>query len=176
MHQNTGNTWHKQGLDPHVQPGKQRPLPSLPIHSIDKGPPTHPIPMPRIGQGRATLRRKVKTHKPISLPQQSPAQPIKKHVQKTVMPLPKPTSQSQIDVLPQPVSIPLPLCQPVDPISIIPWIGPKTQHRPSPLYHNPYARPPLRPPDVTDPLDSQKDLSDNDLDRNVDIEENSPFQ
>ena len=28
-------------LDPHVQPGKQRPLPSLPIHSIDKGPPIH---------------------------------------------------------------------------------------------------------------------------------------
>ena len=24
-----------KGLDPHVQPGKQRPLPSLPIHSID---------------------------------------------------------------------------------------------------------------------------------------------
>ena len=51
-----------KGLDPHVQPGKQRPLPSLPIHSIDKGLPTHPIPKPRIGQGRARLRRKVKTH------------------------------------------------------------------------------------------------------------------
>ena len=57
-----------KGLDPHVQPGKQRPLPSLPIHSIDKGLPTHPIPKPRIGQGRAGLRRKVKTHQPISLP------------------------------------------------------------------------------------------------------------
>ena len=31
-----------KGLDPHVWPGKQRPLPSLPIQSIDKGPPTHP--------------------------------------------------------------------------------------------------------------------------------------
>ena len=41
-----------KGLDPHVQPGKQRPLPSLPIQSIDKGPPTHPIPKPRIGQAR----------------------------------------------------------------------------------------------------------------------------
>ena len=30
--------------------------------------------------------------------------------------------------------------------------------------------------DITDPTDSQKDLLDNDLDRNVDIEENSPFQ
>ena len=97
-----------KGLDPHVQPGKQRPLPSLPIQSIDKGPPTHPIPRPRIGQGRAGQRRKVKTHHPISLPQQSPAQPITKHVQKTVMPLPESTAQSQIEGLPQPVSIPLP--------------------------------------------------------------------
>ena len=94
-----------KGLDPHVQPGKQRPLPSLPIHSIDKGLPTHPIPKPRIGQGRARLRRKVKTHQPISLPQPSPAQPIIKHVQKTVMPLPESTAESQIDALPQPVSI-----------------------------------------------------------------------
>ena len=50
------------------------------------------------------------------------------------------------------------------------------QHRPSLQYHDPYARPPPRPPDVTDPLDSQKDLLGNDLDRNVDIEKNSPFQ
>ena len=165
-----------KGLDPHVQPGKQRPLPSLPIHSIDKGPPTHPIPRPRIGQGRPRLRRNIKTHQPISLPQQSPAQPITKHVQKTVMSLPESTAQSQIDALPQPVSIPLPQCQLVDPASIVPWIGPKIQHRPSPQYDDPYARPPPRPPDVTDPLDSWKDLLDNDLDRNVDIEENSLFQ
>ena len=57
-----------KGLDPHVQPGKQRPLPSLPIQSIDKGMPTHPIPKPRIGQGRAGQRRKIKTHQPIPLP------------------------------------------------------------------------------------------------------------
>ena len=25
-----------KGLDPHVQPGKQRPFPSLPIHTIEK--------------------------------------------------------------------------------------------------------------------------------------------
>ena len=31
-------------------------------------------------------------------------------------------------------------------------------------------------PDITDPLDSRKDLLDNDLDRKVEIEENSPFQ
>ena len=66
--------------------------------------------------------------------------------------------------------------QPVDPTCIVQQIGTKIQHRPSPPYHDPYARPPPRPPDVTDPIDSQKDLLDNDLDRNVDIEENSPFQ
>ena len=165
-----------KGLDPHVQSGKQRPLPSLPIHSVDKGLPTLHIPKPRISQGRAGLRRKVKTHQPVSLPQQSPAQPITMHVQKTVMPLPDSNTQSQVDALPQHVPIPLPQCQLVDPTCIIVWIGPKIQHRPSPPYHDPYARPPPRPPDVTDVIDSLKDLSDNDLDRNVDIEENSPFQ
>ena len=51
-----------KGLDPHVQPGKQRPLPSLPIQNIDKGLPTNPIPRPRISQGRAGLQRKAKTN------------------------------------------------------------------------------------------------------------------
>ena len=54
-----------KGLDPHVQPGKQRPLPSPPFHSIDKGP---PIPKPRIGEGRAGLRRKVKHINPYHYP------------------------------------------------------------------------------------------------------------
>ena len=79
-------------------------------------------------------------------------------------------------MLPQHVPIPLPQDQPVDPTHIVPWIGPKIQHRPSLPYHDLYARPPPRPPDVTDPIDSWKDLLDDDLDRNVDIEENSPFQ
>ena len=39
-----------KGLDPHVQPGKQK---SFPIQTVNKGMPTHPIPKPRIGQGRA---------------------------------------------------------------------------------------------------------------------------
>ena len=55
-------------------------------------------------------------------------------------------------------------------------IDPKIQHRPSPPYYNPYARPPSKPPDMTDPLDSWKDLLENDSDRRVEIEENSPFQ
>ena len=48
------------------------------------------------------------------------------------MPLPESTAQSQIDALPQPISIPLPKHQLVDPTSIVSRIGPKIQHRPSP--------------------------------------------
>ena len=165
-----------KGLDPHVKPGKQRPLPTIPIHNVNKGLPTHPIPKPRIGRGRAGLRRKVKTNQRMLLPQQTPAQPITTHVPKVALPLPEPNTQSQVDVLSQHVPIPLPQHQPVDPTCIILWKGPKIQHRPSPPYHDPYARPPPRPPDVTGPIDSQKDLLDNDLHRNVNIEENSPFQ
>ena len=99
-----------KGLNPHVKPRKQRPLPSLPTHSlpptslvhrVDKGPPTHTIPKPRIGQGRARLRRKVKTNQPIPLPQQTPAQPITTHVPKKALPLPEPIIQSQVNVCPQ---------------------------------------------------------------------------
>ena len=159
-------------LDPYVRPGKQKPLPSLPIHSIDKGQPTHPIPKPRIGQGRARLKRKVKTNQPISLPQQPPAQPITTHVPKTALPLPESVTQPQVNVQPQHISIPLTQQQQVNPTCIIQQIGPKIQQRPCP----PYARLPPRPPDIIDPLDSQKDLLDNDSDQKIEIEENSLFQ
>ena len=59
---------------------------------------------------------------------------------------------------------------------IIQPIGPKIQYRPSSPYHDPYTRPQPRPLDVTNSIDSQKDLLDNDLDRKVNIEENSLFQ
>ena len=65
---------------------------------------------------------------------------------------------------------------PIDPAQIPQQIGPKIQHRPTSTYHDPYARPPPIPPDISDPLDSLKDLLDNDLDRTVEIEENLPFQ
>ena len=87
-----------KGLDPHVQPGKQK---SFPIQTINKGMPTHPIPKPRIGQGRAGPRRKVKAPQPITLPYLLPVQPITEHDSKTVMPLPESTSQSQNQVQPQ---------------------------------------------------------------------------
>ena len=162
-----------KGLDPHVQPGKQK---SFPIQTVNKGMPTHPIPKPRIGQGRAELRRKVNTLQPMPLPCQPPTQPIIKHVKKAVVPLPEPTNQSQSHVQSQILPRPLSPHHPIDPIHIPQQIGPKIQHRPTPSYHDPYARPQPKPPDIPDPLDNWKDLLDNDLDRKVEIEENSPFQ
>ena len=143
---------------------------------MNKEMPTPPIPKPRIGQGRAALRRKVNTIQPIPLPQQPPTQPMRKHVQKAVMPLSEPITQSHSQVQPQVLPRPLPQCQPIDPIHIPQQIGPKIQHRPTPSYHDPYGRPPPKPPDALDPLDNWKDLLDNDSDRKVEIEENSPFQ
>ena len=96
-----------KGLNPHVKPGRQRPLSMLPMHSIpptllvqpvDKGQSTHPIPKPRIGQGRARLRRKFKIHQPIPLPKQMPAQPITTNVPKAALSLPEPMAQSQESV------------------------------------------------------------------------------
>ena len=143
-----------KGLNPHVKLGKQRPLSTLPMHSIpptllvqpvDKGLPTHPIPKPRIGQGRAGLRRKFKTNQPIPLPKQMAAQPITTHVPKAALSLPEPIVQSQENMRTQHhIPIPLPQHQPVDSTCIIQPIGPKIQHRPSPPYHDPYARPPTR--------------------------------
>ena len=67
-----------KGLDPHVQPGKQK---SFPFQTIKRGTSMHPIPKPRIGQGRARLRRKGNTLQLIPLPCQLPTQPITKHIQ-----------------------------------------------------------------------------------------------
>ena len=130
-----------KGLNRHVKPGKQRPLPSLPMHSlppmptvqhVDKGQLIHPIPEPRIGQGRAGLRRKVKTNLPMPLSKPTPSQPITTHVPKVALSLPEPIAQSQVNVQPQYlIPMPLPQSQLVDPTCIIQPIGSKIQHRPS---------------------------------------------
>ena len=126
-----------KGLDPHMQPGKQK---SFPIQTINKGMPTHPIPKPRIGQGRAGLRRKVKAPQPIKSPHLLPAQPITEHDSRTVVPLPEPTNQLQSHVQSQILSRPLPQHHAIDPMHIPQQIGPKIQHRPTPSHHNPYVR------------------------------------
>ena len=119
-----------KGLDPHVQPGKQK---SFPIQTINKGMPTHPIPKPRIGQGRAGLRRKVKAPQPITSPHLLPAQPITEHDSRTVVPLPEPTNQSQSHVQSQILPRPLSQHHPIDPTHIPQQIGPIIQHHIIPI-------------------------------------------
>ena len=91
-----------KGLNPYVKLRRQRPLSTLPMHNIPptllvqpigKGQPTHPVPKPRIGQGRAGLRRKFKTHQHIPLPKQMPNQPITTHDPKAAPTLPEPMAQ-----------------------------------------------------------------------------------
>ena len=163
---------HKD-VDPRVQPGKQK---SFPIQTINKGMPTHPTPKPRIGQGRAGLRRKVKAPLPIASPHPLPVQPITEHDSRTAMPLPEPTNQSQSQVQPQLWPRQSLQHHLTDPTLIPQQIGPKIQPRPTPSYHDPFFRPPPKPPDISNPLDNQKGLLDNDSDQKVEIEENSPFQ
>ena len=80
------------------------------VQPVDKGQPTHPIPKPRIGQGRAKLKRKFKTHQPIPLPKQMPPQPITTNVPKAAPSLPQPVAQLQESVQPQ-CHVPIPLPQ-----------------------------------------------------------------
>ena len=90
-------------------------------------------------------------------------------------PLPEPINQSQSHEQSQFMPKPISQHQLIDPTCILHQIGPMIQHRPTPSYRDPYARPPPKPPDIIDPLDSQKDLLDNASDRKVEIEENSPI-
>ena len=96
-----------KGLNPHVKPRSQRPVSTLPAYSIpstllvqpvDQGQSTHPIPKPRIGQGRDRLRNKFKTCQPIPLPNQTPAQPITTTIPKAAPLLPEPITQSHESV------------------------------------------------------------------------------
>ena len=121
-----------KGINPHLKPERQRPLPTLPAQNIppthttqpiDKGPPTHPIPKPRIGQGRAGLRRKVKPPLPIASPHPLPVQPMTEHNSKTALQLPEPTNQSQSHVQSQIWPRQLSQHHPIDPAQIPQQIG-----------------------------------------------------
>ena len=110
------------------------------------------------------------------MPRQTPV-PIPIPAPRAVQSLPEPVAQLQERALQQhprpaaqqPIVHPKPTCM-TEPI------GSKIEHRPIPLYPNPFLRPPPRPPDVTDVKDNRKDLLDLDTDRNIDFEENSPYQ
>ena len=184
----------EKGLVPHLKPEHQKltvPATCLPpchsrptnqTHSKDQGLPTNdvpPIPKPRIGQGRAGIRRQPRIALPINIPKplQTPEAPIPTHAPRTQQPLTDSEVQSQARILPQQHRPAAPLV----PIQQVPTSQKQPSettisHRTSPPYHEPFVRPPPRPPDVPCARDNRKDLSDEDMDREVDFEENSSFQ
>ena len=52
-------------------------------------------------------------------------------------------------------------------------IGPRIENRPIPFYPDPTLRQPPRPPNLKE---TRRDLLDLDMDRNINFEENSPYQ
>ena len=184
-----------KGLILHVKPEHQKSViaqttsPTPPTHHIrpmhhtqpiDQGLPRNivlPMPKPRIRQGRAGIRRKPKVTLPILKPVQTPACPMPIHTPRAVQSLPEPVVQSQERPLLQHhvPAAPLHIIHPT-PASITQPVGPRAEHRPIPPYHEPFQRSPPRPPDATAVKDNRKDLSDLDMDRNIDSEENSWYQ
>ena len=153
-----------------------------PVHhppSTDQRLPTNavPLPKPRIGEGRAGIRRKAKVTLPIPMPIQTPTTPTTKPNPRTVQPLTEPVTQSQDSATPQHhVST---MLQPlIDPTlaSITQPIEPITCNRPIPLYQEPFVRSPPRPPDAIPMSDNWKDFLDFEMDRKIKFEENSPHQ
>ena len=142
---------------------------------IDQGLPTSivpPIPKPRIGQGRAGIRRKPKVAPPTPKPIQTPVPPIPTPAPRAVQPLPEPVVQLQERTLPQHhvPAAPLLIVHPTS-AHITQPIGPRIEP-----YYEPFLRPQPRSPDVTDVKDNRKDSLDLDMDRNIDFEENCPYQ
>ena len=89
-----------KGLNSHIKPEHQKlvTLPTCQTQSIDKGPPTNrvpPVPKPRIGQGRAGLRRNTKVIMPTPMPIQPPALPLPTPALRTVQSLPELVVQLQ---------------------------------------------------------------------------------
>ena len=88
--------------------------------------------------------------------------------------LPEPVAPSQERVQPEhPVPFQKPISQATGPTSITQPIGPRIEHKSIPFYPDPILRPPPRLPDSNY---TRKDLLDLDMDRNIDFEENSPYQ
>ena len=148
--------------------------------SIDQRPTRNivpPLPKSRIGQGRAGIRRKPKITLPIPKPIQTSALFTPIPAPRAVQSLAEPEAQSQERISPQHhvTAVSLPLVQPT-PASITQPIEPRVKQRQIPSYHEPILRPPARLPDATGVKDNRKDVSDLDIDRNLDFQENSPYQ
>ena len=142
-----------KGLDPYIRPERWTIKPTV-IHTGVRT----PICKPRVGQGRAGLRREMKIVMPLQLKQIIAT--AKMHKPETIT---QPKITSQIEHIPsgqtthkQPLS-------------------PKVMTRQVPPCPKPYLKPPFRPPDFRE---SWRTLSNLDIytDINTDFEENSPYQ
>ena len=110
------------------------------------------------------------------MPIQTSAPPIPTPAPRTVQSLPEPVVQSQERTQPQHhLPAPQTIVQPT-PTYITQTVGPRNEHRPIPTYPDPFQRPPPRASDVTKVKGTRKDLLDLDMDRTINIEENSPYQ
>ena len=88
--------------------------------------------------------------------------------------LPEPVIQSQETVQTEhQLPAQTPIRQTTSPTSIRQPVGPRIEHRPKPFYPDLILRLPPRPPDLKD---TRKDLLDLNTDRNINFEENSPYQ
>ena len=178
-----------KGLIPHVKPEHQISVVMPPTDKmppvdrtlpITKGLPTvirPPMPKPRIGQGRAGIRRKSRVIMPTPMPIQTPAPPIPTPALRAVQSLPEAVVQSQ-EILQSQNHLPasLPFFKPT-PMHITQTIGTHVEQRLTPPHYEQFLRPPPRPPDVTDlKKNTRKDLLDLDMDRNINFEENSLYQ
>ena len=115
-----------------------------------------PVCKPRIGQGRAGIRRRVRIVLP-SQPKQTPA-PITKS-------MPEVVAQEQMTAQTEHVSpAQTDFRQP---------IGPRIETRQVPFYPDPLLRQPQRLPSLKE---NRRDLTNLDMDLNSNFEENSPFQ
>ena len=175
-----------KGLIPHMKPECQK---SVAIPTTCPTPPTchlrpthqsqtkdhlqmlcHPYPNPRIGKGRAGIRRKPRITLPIPRPIQTPTPPTPTPAPRLMQPLPEPVTKSQESTLSwhHVPAVLQPLVQPT-PASITQPIEPKVDHRPIPPYHEPFVRLQPRLPDATAVKDNRKDLSDLDTDRKINL-------
>ena len=137
----------EKSLDPHVKPERQKSIKP----PMDK---RLPIPKPKIGQGRAGIRGKART---VPHPQ-TPVPNVTPSLSDTVT-QPQVTVQIEHQLLAQTGNK-----QP---------IGPRIENRPIPFYPDLTLRLPPCPPDLKE---TRRDLLDLDTERNINLEENSPYQ
>ena len=148
-----------KGINPHIRPEKQALKPII----VSPEAKTSTWKKPRLGHGRAGLRRKVKVV--------TPSQPNKPAEE---VPL-SDKQKSEITAQPQAIlgstsqTEHIPLTQTTPKQSL----NPKMLTREVPPYPDPQMRPTLRLPDLKK---NQRTLTDLDIDTNTDFEEDSPYQ